>query len=309
MNATRSLLLRASRSLWLRERATQYPFVRRTAARFMPGESFEEALAAARLLGGKQIECIFTHLGENVRDRSEADAVSRHYLEVLERIHKSNVDACISLKLTQLGLDLSRELCFENLRKIVAAEHPEQIVWIDMESSGYVDATLHLYRDILQVHSNVGICLQAYLFRTQKDLQGLLPLRPAIRLVKGAYHEPPHVAWARKSDVDKNYFALAEEMILAKTRQACRVAAFGTHDIPMLRRIIDFAFRNGLYKKDLEVQMLFGIQRAEQEHLALEGFRSVVLIAYGEFWFPWFVRRLAERPANLWFMLRNVVSS
>jgi proline dehydrogenase len=275
----------------------------------MPGESFEEALAAARGLAAKNISCIFTHLGENIRDRSEAAAVTNHYLDVLERIHKSKLDACVSVKLTQLGLDLSRELCFENLRKIVAAALPEQIVWIDMESSEYVDPTLQVYRDILPLHSNVGICLQAYLFRTQKDLQDLLPLRPAIRLVKGAYNEPSHLAWARKRDVDKNYFALAQEMILAKGRQACRVAAFGTHDVSILRRIIDFALRHELRKNDIEVQMLFGIQRAEQDRLAAEGFRSAVLIAYGEFWFPWFMRRLAERPANLWFMLRNVVSS
>jgi proline dehydrogenase len=308
MSVMRSLLLRASRSSWLRERATRYPFVRRTASRFMPGETIEDALAAAQTLHNKQIDTIFTHLGENVQDRSEAEQVARHYLEVLERIHESNLSTAISVKLTQLGLDLSREFCFDNLKLIAEREHPETTVWIDMESSEYTDATLELYRRILQSHPNVGICLQAYLFRTQKDLEALLPLRPSIRLVKGAYNEPPSVAFPLKSDVDNNYFFLAQSMLRAKARQLCRIAAFGTHDVPLIHRITDFALQEGLSKNDVEVQMLFGIQRPEQERLAKDGFRSVVLVAYGEFWFAWFVRRLAERPANLWFMLRNVVS-
>jgi proline dehydrogenase len=308
MNVMRSLLLRASRSSWLRERATSYPFVRRTASRFMPGETLEDALAAAQTLHSKQIDTIFTHLGENVQDRSEAEQVTRHYLEVLERIHKSNLSTAISVKHTQLGLDLSHEFCFDNLKLIAGRERPETTVWIDMESSEYTDATLEMYRRILQSHPNVGICLQAYLFRTQKDLEALLPLRPTIRLVKGAYNEPPSVAFPLKSDVDNNYFSLAQSMLRARARQLCRIAAFGTHDVPLIHRIIDFALREGLSKNDVEVQMLFGIQRPEQERLANDGFRSVVLVAYGEFWFAWFVRRLAERPANLWFMLRNVVS-
>lgn len=275
----------------------------------MPGETLEAAISTAHALRNKHIETIFTHLGENIRDRAEAVEVTRHYLEVLDRIHKSNLSTSISVKLTQLGLELSPEFCFDNLKLIIEREHPESIVWIDMESSEYVDATLELYRRILQSHPNVGICLQAYLFRTQADLQDLLPLRPAIRLVKGAYNEPPRVAFARKSDVDNNYFALGQEMLRAKAQQLCRVAAFGTHDLTMIQRITDFALRQGVPKKDVEVQMLFGIQRSEQERLAANGFRSVVLVAYGEFWFPWFVRRLAERPANLWLMLRNVVSS
>ncbi|GAC1668242.1 MAG: proline dehydrogenase [Candidatus Acidiferrum sp.] len=309
MSVARSLLLKASRNSWLRERATRYPFVRRTASRFMPGETLDDALAAAQILRNKQIDTIFTHLGENVQDRSEAGQVTLHYLEVLERIHKSNLPAAISVKLTQLGLDLSPEFCFDNLKRIVECERPQTTVWIDMESSEYVDATLDIYRRILQSHPNVGICLQAYLFRTQKDLEALLPLRPAIRLVKGAYNEPPRVAFPLKSDVDNNYFLLAQSMLHARSRRLCRIPAFGTHDVPLIRRITDFALRVGLAENDVEIQMLFGIQRSEQERLARDGFRSVVLVAYGEFWFPWFVRRLAERPANLWFMLRNVVSS
>jgi proline dehydrogenase len=175
-----------------------------------------------------------------------------------------------------------------------------------MEASNYVDATLYLYRRALHSHPNVGLCLQAYLFRTKADLVSLLRLRPSIRLVKGAYNEPPKIAFPLKQDVDENYFALAKELLLAKKDGRCLRAAFGTHDLKLIRRLWDFASAQGFAKSDFEVQMLYGIQRAEQERLAREGHTSIVLISYGTYWYPWFVRRLAERPANLWFMLRNV---
>jgi proline dehydrogenase len=178
-----------------------------------------------------------------------------------------------------------------------------------MEASNYVDITLELYRRALKNHPNVGICLQAYLYRTKKDLAELLPLKPSIRLVKGAYKEAASVAFRRKADVDDNYFRLAEEMLRAKTAGQCVRAAFGTHDVRLIRRLADYVRAQGLPASELEVQMLYGIQRAEQERLAREGSRSIVLVAYGSYWYPWFVRRLAERPANLWFMVRNVLAS
>jgi proline dehydrogenase len=165
---------------------------------------------------------------------------------------------------------------------------------------------LDFYRRALELFPNVGVCLQAYLFRTKDDLSKLLTLRPSIRLVKGAYNEPPEIAFPRKQDVDENYFALAKEMLIAKKGNRCVRAAFGTHDLPLIRRLSDFASAEQIKKSDFEVQMLYGIQRAEQERLAAEGCTSIVLVAYGSYWYPWFVRRLAERPANLWFMLRNV---
>jgi proline dehydrogenase len=155
----------------------------------------------------------------------------------------------------------------------------------------------------------VGLCLQAYLYRTKDDLANLLPLRPSIRLVKGAYNEPPELAFPRKHDVDENYFSLGQEMLRAKKEKLCVRAAFGTHDIALIRRLADFARAEGFSNADFEVQMLFGIQRAEQERLAAEGCTSIVLVAYGTYWYPWFVRRLAERPANLWFMVRNVFAA
>ena len=309
MSLMRSMLLAASQNQWLRQRAAHYPFVRRTVSRFMPGETLDDALAAAQALRGKKIGTVFTHLGENIKDGSEARQVTEHYLEVLERIRERGLQAEISVKLTQLGLDLSPDFCFEHLNAVIGRAQKDSIVWVDMEASNYVDATLDLYRRALKTHPNVGICLQAYLHRTKDDLAKLLPLRPSVRLVKGAYNEPPEIAFARKQDVDENYFELGKQMLRAKKENCCVRAAFGTHDVALIGRLAGFASAEGFGKKDFEVQMLYGIQRAEQERLANEGCTSIVLVAYGSYWYPWFVRRLAERPANLWFMVRNVFAA
>lgn len=309
MALMRSLLLAASQNVWLRQHAVKYPFVRKSVSRFMPGETLEDALAAAQNLAQKNIGSVFTHLGENVADQREARNVTEHYLQVLDRIHETNLGTEVSVKLTQLGLDLSPDFCFENLEQIVQREYGKSIVWVDMEASNYVHATLGLYRRALAKYPNVGLCLQSYLYRTKKDLADLLPMKPSIRLVKGAYKEPPEVAFPKKVDVDENYCALAQEMLRARREGNCLRAAFGTHDVPLIRRLNDYVAQQGMPKSDCEVHMLYGIQRAEQERLAREGCRSVVLVAYGTYWYPWFVRRLAERPANVWFMLRNVFAS
>jgi proline dehydrogenase len=305
----RSILLAASQNQWLRHRAVNYPFVRRTVSRFMPGETLDDALGAAEALRSKKIGTVFTHLGENIKDRAEAGQVAEHYFEVVKRIGEKGLQAEISVKLTQLGLDLSSDVCFEHLKAIIEHAPKNSAVWVDMEASNYVDATLELYRRALTTHPNVGVCLQAYLHRTRDDLAKLLPLRPSIRLVKGAYNEPPEIAFARKQDVDENYFELGKQMLKGKKENCCVRAAFGTHDVALIRRLADFASAEGFAKRDFEVQMLYGIQRAEQERLASEGCTSIVLVAYGSYWYPWFVRRLAERPANLWFMVRNVFAS
>ena len=309
MSLMRSVLLAAAQNRWLRDHASHYKFVRKSVARFMPGETLDDALTAAQTLRSKKIGTVLTHLGENISDRSEAQQVTDHYLEVLERIRQKTLQTEISIKLTQLGLDLSPDFCYENLKTIIMRAAKESIVWIDMEASNYVDATLDLYRRALGEFPNAGVCLQAYLYRTKNDLAKLLPLRPSIRLVKGAYNEPPEIAFPRKADVDQNYFALGKEMLHAKKEQRCVRAAFGTHDIAMIRRLSEEASKEGFSRADFEVQMLYGIQRAEQERLAAEGCTSIVLVSYGTFWYPWFVRRLAERPANLGFMLRNVFAS
>jgi proline dehydrogenase len=305
----RSFFLTCSQSKGLRERATRYGFVRRAVSRFMPGESVSDALSAAVTLRDRSIGTVFTLLGENISDSAEADRVTAHYLDVLQRIREMGLRTEISVKLTQLGLDLSPELCYANVKKIIEAAGTQSVVWIDMEASNYVDATLDLYRRARQAHPNVGVCLQAYLYRTANDIAKLVPLGPAIRLVKGAYKELPKVAFPRRKDVDENYFALAKRMLGEGARAHGLRAAFATHDCKLIQRIIAYVETKKLGKDGFEFQMLYGIQREEQNRLAREGWKSIVLVAYGSYWFPWYMRRLAERPANVLFVLRNLFAT
>jgi proline dehydrogenase len=305
----RSFFLVCSQSTWMRERATRYGFVRRAVSRFMPGETAQDALSAAQELQNSSIGCVFTRLGENITERSEANAVTEHYLEVLDRIRELGLAGEVSVKLTQIGLDLSPDLALENLVRIIQHAGSGGVVWIDMEASNYVDVTLDLFRRARSHHVNAGICLQAYLYRTAKDLESLIPMGSAVRLVKGAYQESSDVAFPRKSDVDENYFKLAQQLLSEQAQSRGVRAAFATHDVKLIRRIIGYAESEKLGKSSFEFQMLYGIQREEQLRLAREGWRSIVLIAYGSFWFPWYMRRLAERPANVFFVLRNLLSA
>ena len=305
----RSLLLSASQNAWLRSHVPRYSFARRAVSRFMPGEDLDAALAAAQAFERKRLGTVFTRLGENVTDAAEAAAVAEHYLEVLNRVKALGLGTEVSVKLTQLGLDLSPELCFANLSNIVARAGAQSVVWIDMEASNYVDVTLDLARRARAAHSNVGICVQAYLYRTEKDLAALIPRGLAVRLVKGAYKEPPDRAFPRKRDVDENYYKVAQ-CLLGDGARAARVrVAIATHDVTLIRRIQEFVTSRGLGKDTVEFQMLYGIQRAAQLQLAEEGWRSIVLVAYGSYWYPWYMRRLAERPANLWFVMKNVFAA
>jgi proline dehydrogenase len=302
----RDVLLAASQNQWLRNRVPRYRFVRRTVSRFMPGEELSDALRAARVLEDNGLGTVFTRLGENVTDASEAESVTRHYLEVLDRVEWLGLRTEVSVKLTQLGLDLGPEVCHANLKRIIQHAGANSVVWIDMEASNYVDATLELYRRARQAYPNVGICLQAYLYRTTNDLASLIPLGSAIRLVKGAYKEPADVAFPRKRDVDENFLALTQQLVSDEARRAGVQTAIATHDLKLIRRIAGLAQSRGLGKDSFQFQMLYGIQRAGQLRLANDGWRSTVLIAYGSYWFPWFMRRLAERPANVWFLARNL---
>jgi proline dehydrogenase len=314
MNLIRRMLVKASESRWLREHAPHYRFVRAAAARFMPGEKVEDALAAARPLAESGITTLLTELGENITERSEAERVTAHYLDLLDRIRTANLPAEVSVKLTQLGLDLDREFCFANLAKLIErsrSESPaaEKTMWIDMEQSAYVDRTLELYGRARKANRNVGVCVQAYLHRTAKDVDALIAMGAAVRLVKGAYSEPPEIAFPEKEDVDGNYFRLAQILLSPEARRAGVRAVMATHDRTLIARIINWAAAQSIPKDQIEFAMLFGIQRAEQLRLAREGYRSGVLISYGSFWFPWFMRRLAERPANVWFLVRSIFSS
>ena len=306
MGLARTGLLWISENRKLRQALPKFRFVRRAVTRFMPGEELADAIGAAKKLSSKSINSIFTHLGENVAAEDEARTVADHYVRTLKHIASQKLDACVSLKLTQVGLDLSEDLCFENLRAVVDEAHRHGIwVWVDMEQSQYVDRTLGIYRRIRSEFPRVGVCLQSYLYRTEKDLEDLLPLKPGIRLVKGAYKEPATVAFPRKADVDANYFALAKKM-LEQAPQGVFVG-IGTHDTALISRIQWEAQRLGVQRDVYEFQLLFGIKTDEQHKLASEGYRVRCLISYGSFWFPWYVRRLAERPANVFFVLKNLI--
>lgn len=307
MSLMRKVLLAGSTSPWLREQATRRAFVRRSVSRFMPGERMEDALAAAAALKTDRITTILTHLGENLTRVEEAEAVTRHYLTLLDRVQASGLDAQISIKPTQLGLDLDRALCQANLERLVdRAAALGNFLWIDMESSPYVDPTLALFRAARARSSQVGIALQAYLRRTVADVETLLPLGCAIRLVKGAYLEPPAVAFPKKSDVDENFYALCCRLLAPPARAQGTLLHIGTHDEALVGRLERFIDDNQVPRDTYEFAMLYGIQRPLQRRLARAGRRLRVLISYGEYWFPWYMRRLAERPANIMFVAKNV---
>jgi proline dehydrogenase len=309
MSLMRRAILMASQSPWMRQNAPKYGVLRRTVTRFMPGENIEDALAAASQLAEKQVATVVTHLGENIADRSEAESVTQHYLGVIDRIQAANLPTEISIKLTQLGLDLDRELCYANLVKLIEHSPPQKTLWIDMEQSPYVDVTLELYLRARRVYANVGVCVQAYLYRTGKNLDALIAIGAAVRLVKGAYNEPAEIAYPKKADVDSSYMELAKRLLSPEARKAQVRAVLATHDRALITSLIEWATAQGVPKNRLEFQMLYGIQRAEQLRLAQEGYRSGVLISYGTFWYPWFMRRLAERPANVLFLARNFFGS
>jgi len=307
MGFARSVLLRASRSQWLAKQLRDRRFFQRAVRRFMPGETLDAALDAAAQFGKAGIGSLLTELGEQVTSRAEAAEVRDHYLGVLERIQRRKLPAHISVKLTHLGLDASREGCVQDVLKLAArAEQARSFLWIDMEESRYVDATLEVYRRAKAEWSNVGVCLQAYLRRSAADLDGLFSLAPAIRLVKGAYNEPAAIAFPKKRDVDANYFQLAQRLLGEAARQRAK-PVFWTHDVRLIDRIREAAVQQRVDPSAFEFHMLYGIRAAEQRALASRGLGVRVLISYGSAWFAWYMRRLAERPANVWFVLRNVV--
>ena len=250
----------------------------------MPGEDVDAALLAARRLAADGISTLLTNLGENVGDSQQSEAVAQHYLDLLERIRAECLPAEISVKLTQLGLDVDHERCYANLAKLIERADRET-VWIDMEQSRYVDRTLRLYERAQKAYGRVGVCVQAYLYRTEKDVASLLSLGAAVRLVKGAYSEPREIAYAKKRDVDQNYFRLAQKLLGPEASRAGVRAVLATHDRKLIKRIAEWASREGIPKNRLEFAMLYGIQPVEQLRLARESYRSDVLVSYGTSWF------------------------
>jgi proline dehydrogenase len=304
---SRNIFLRASRSKLLARELPRRAFVRRAVRRFMPGEDVSDAFHAAEQLGNVGIGALLTRLGENVTAMPEAVAERDHYMGVLERIRTSGVAAEVSVKLTHLGLDLDVDACAEYVSALAAgAADTGSFLWIDMEDSNYTDRTLDIYRRVRAERERLGVCLQAYLRRTPQDLERLLPLKPAIRLVKGAYAEPADKAFPSKSDVDGAYYSLGARLLDAAARGSAR-AVFGTHDGRLIARLREQAGALGVSPSAYEFHLLYGIRDADQRALAAAGETVRVLISYGSDWFPWYMRRLAERPANVWFVLKNLM--
>ncbi len=284
------------------------PFVRRSVERFMPGEHLDAAIAAARDLRPLGLGTMLTKLGENVTTPAEADAVTDHYLHALDLVASEGLDAQLSVKPTQLGLDLDAALCERNLRRLLdrAAER-QNFVWIDMESSRYVDPTLSLFRRARARTDRVGVAIQAYLRRTPADVEAVLPLGPSIRLVKGAYLEPATIAFPKKSDVDAAYRAIAARILGPGAVAAGSRLQIATHDPKLVQWVTGFIAEHQVPSTTYEHAMLYGIGPTLQRELLTSGRRLRVLVSYGEEWFPWYVRRLAERPANLWFVAKNLL--
>jgi proline dehydrogenase len=301
----RGLLLWCAQNRWLATHVPRWRFARRAVRRFLPGEGFEAALKAAVDFRARGVGALFTQLGENISDLEDAARVVAHYEEVLAG--STGVEAEISVKPTQLGLDIDPAAAYSNLQHLArAAAKAKSFMWIDMEGSAYTDRTIELYTRLRADHPHVGIALQAYLHRTVSDVVGLLESKTAIRLVKGAYAEPSQVAFTAKKDVDGNYLALCAFMLPEVKRRKLRLV-LATHDTDMIASAWRFAQAIGMERPQLEVAMLYGIRTDEQLRLAREGFTVRDLISYGDAWYAWYLRRLAERPANVLFVARQLL--
>ena len=306
----RSALLWMARNDWLQRTVPSWPFVRRAVRRFMPGEHVDDAFAAAERLRGDGIGVLFTRLGENLTSLSEADEVAAHYRQVLEqdaaRDHLGR-PVELSVKPTQLGLDLDAEACLAHCHDLATrcAERGTWL-WLDMEGSDHTEATVRLAEALMADHDNVGLALQAYLRRTAEDIQRVLPHRPAIRLVKGAYEEPGTICYRAPAEVDANFLALAVLLAGPATRGEARLT-LGTHDVGLVEQIRTITEPMGLPTSALEVHMLYGIREDELRRLRDAGHPVSSLVAYGSAWYRWYMRRLAERPANVAFALRQLL--
>lgn len=299
----RAGILRAADDRYVRRLMSRYG-MRLGAARFVAGETLDECVVVLRRLAGQGLHANTTLLGESIRDRAEAETVANEYGRILERLHAEQLPCNVALKLTHLGLELDEELAYENVERVVqVAERVGSFVRIDMEQSSVVGATLRIYRRLRESgHDRVGTVLQSYLYRTETDLEALLPLAPNLRFVKGAYLEPPDVAYAAKADVDAAYARLVETAL-----RGGAYAAIATHDEALIERSLAFAEREGIARDRFELQLLYGVRPALQLDLARRGYKVLVATPYGPEWYPYLMRRLAERPANLGFFARNLV--
>lgn len=305
----RTLLLYLSSAGWARYLVTHLGLARRAARRFVAGETLEEAIAVARTLNQTGIAVSLDLLGENVYNEADAQRATREYLELLDTIQTHNLDSNISVKLTQLGLDISEDLVLGNMRQLLdKAGQVGTSVTIDMEGSQYTDATLRIFRTLNETYDNVGAVVQAYLYRSESDMHQLGAEGAVVRLCKGAYKEPPSIAFPDKDDVDANFVKLMERFLAEKYRQQGAYLKVATHDPAMIEATQQYVQQHDIPRDAFEFQMLYGIRPATQEELVAAGYQMRVYVPYGREWYPYFMRRLAERPANVWFLLRNLFS-
>jgi proline dehydrogenase len=297
----RAGILAAADSALVRNAVTRYG-MRLGARRFVAGESTAEFLPVARAVNAQGFAVAATILGEGVQDRDETRAVTAEYRRLLQAFSERRLDANVAFKLTHVGLDIDPEMAFENASQIAAAAQATgNTIRLDMEQSRYVDPTLAIYRRLRERYEGVGFVLQSYLYRSEADLNAMLPLAPNVRIVKGAYLEPPSVAYPKKSAVDENYIKLAE---LALSHHG--YTAIATHDAKIVEWVMQFAAARGLpLRGRFEFQMLYGIATPLARSVRERGYRVRLAVPFGEYWFPYLMRRLAERPANLAFFLKG----
>lgn len=316
----RSFLIYFSQADWACRFVTRWDFAWRAASRFIAGESLEDAIKVVKSLNNKDINATLDHLGEHTSNMEEACQATEHILEILEQIEREGVNSNVSIKLTQIGLAVDVELCAKNLLEILMyAKKNNTFVRIDMEDSQWVQATLDLFSSVIDECSceNVGIVIQSNLYRSEEDVSKLLELGSRIRLCKGAYMEPEEIAYPKKSDVDANFDRLVELLVsgslsngtptLSEDGKIPPIPAIATHDEKRIEFTKQHLKDTGLPKNAIEFQMLHGIRRDLQDSLVAEGFPVRVYVPYGSEWYPYFTRRLAERPANLWFFLSNLL--
>lgn len=299
----RNLLLFLSRRQGLRRWLETSPLARRHTSRFIAGQKLEDALAVSRRLNGDGLLVTLDHLGENVTSLKEAEASRDAYLQALRCIAQTKLKATVSIKLTQFGLDLSERACRENMDAVAGeAARFGTSVEVDMESMDYVDRTLRLVVEMHERYGNIRGVIQAYLRRSQEDLEMLCAKGVPIRLCKGAYSEPPSVAYARKSEVDANFVSLMQILLDRGV-----YPGLATHDEKIIEEAKRYARERGIPSRQFEFQMLYGIRRDLERRFMQDGYRLRLYVPYGDAWYPYFMRRLAERPANLFFLLRNLV--
>jgi proline dehydrogenase len=306
---TKAFFLYLSRSPSARKTVMSLPFARRAARRFVVGETLEEALRAVGELNGEGMLATLDQLGEDVMNADEARASAAGVASILDGIGKTQVKSNLSLKLTQLGLRVDPELCRENVEMVLErASRLGNFVRIDMEGSDVTEVTFRIYEKVRERHPNVGIVIQSYLRRTERDVrERLIPAGASVRLCKGAYKEPEDLAFPRKADVDASFKRLSDLLLSPEARARGVRTAIATHDEAMVRHVQDKVARGEIGKGEFEFQMLYGIRRDLQRRLAREGHTVRIYVTFGTQWYPYFMRRLAERPANVFFLVRNIL--